>query len=84
MSWSVTSGMVEMKKTPARTKTKMPMARYTHCIRLRAFTSSSVDVKKTYDARAGATQVPMPLNAWARLIRISAYLGGPQTDRSFQ
>jgi len=72
-----------MKKTPARTKTNIPIARYTHCTRFKALTLSAVSVKKTYEASAGATTVPIPLKAWAKLIRISAYFGGPQTACDF-
>lgn len=39
----------------------------------------SSKLKKTYDPRTGATTVPMPLKACEKLIRISEYLGGPQT-----
>jgi hypothetical protein len=50
---------------------------YTHWTFSRAFWSSKS--KSTYDPRTGATTVPMPLNAWERLMRISEYFGGPQT-----
>ena len=39
----------------------------------------SSNLKKTYEPRTGATTVPMPLNAWEMLIRISENFGGPQT-----
>lgn len=71
--------MLDRKNTPASTKTNIPMARYTHCTRFNACTSSAVSVKKAYEPKTGPTTVPMALNAWAKLIRISAYFGGPQT-----
>jgi hypothetical protein len=71
--------MVEKKKTSASAKTKIAIAVYTHCTFSRAFWSSKS--KSTYDPRTGATTVPMPLNACERLMRISEYLGGPQTGR---
>jgi hypothetical protein len=37
--------------------------------------------KKTREARRGATKDPTAWTAWARLRRISEYLGGPQIER---
>ena len=39
---------------------------------------STVDTKSMLTASTGATTVPMAWKAWARLRRISLYLGGPQ------
>lgn len=69
--------MVEKKKTTASVKTKIAIAVYTHWTFSSAFWSSKSN--STYEPRTGATTVPMPLNAWERLIRISEYFGGPQT-----
>lgn len=55
------------------------MAKYTHCTFRRAWVSSAVLRKKTYEPSTGATTVPTPLNAWEMLILISAYRGGPHT-----
>ena len=57
----------------------MATARYTHCTFFTARGSSAVCSKNTYDPSTGAITVPIPLNDWERLIRISAYRGGPQT-----
>ena len=55
------------------------MARYTHCTRFSAATESAVLSKKAYDPSTGPTTVPIALKDWAKLMRISEYLGGPQT-----
>lgn len=75
MSASVISGMSEGKKTPS--KTTEAMARYTHCTF--SSTRSLSKVKKTYEPRTGATAAPIPVKDCETFMRISKYLGGPQT-----
>lgn len=82
LSASVISGIGARKKRTMRRATKQATPRYTHWTFLRPWASSTVEAKKTRVARRGATKEPTPWTAWARLRRISEYLGGPQMDRN--
>lgn len=70
------------KKRMMSRATKHATPRYTHCTFLSPCAVSTVEAKKTRVARRGATKEPTPWTAWARLSRISEYLGGPQMDRN--